>query len=426
MESANWLNGRVRKSVTRNRIGGIVTPQMRMPSSATVRTALTLSSSPPHVLPGEQIRHGGSTERQALTGIHDHDIVVEIRRQILIREDLAGIHHDRQRANGRLRAAVKHDMPEAQLEQAVVLHKAAGMTGAKSIETLRNTYKAHILPYLKGVPLKKVTPMQIQLILGNLSGQSKSLNDKAIQILRGIFNAAVDNNLIAKSPVPLRLRSGGIATKEKAALTVEQSRQLLNAVFGTRAYLFCLIALQTGMRRGEICGLMWSDIDFDAQIIHVQHNAIFSSEQTVVSSDLKTAAARRDIPIPPTLLALLTSEKNGSESPFVLHMDNGSALSQTSFSNLWDMVRRRTVNDAAELGTPARNSKMVRSLDFHVTPHQLRHTYITRLFESGLDIKEIQYLAGHTTIDMTLRVYTHYQHESRKKETAKKVCEALG
>lgn len=149
------------------------------------------------------------------------------------------------------------------------------------------------LPYLKGVPLKKVTSLQIQLILGNLSGQSKSLNDKAIQILRGIFNAAVDNNLIAKSPVPLRLRSGGIATKEKAALTVEQSRQLLNAVFGTWAYLFCLIALQTGMRRGEICGLMWSDIDFDAQIIHVRHNAIFTSAQTVVSSDLKTAAARR-------------------------------------------------------------------------------------------------------------------------------------
>ena len=91
-------------------------------------------------------------------------------------------------------------------------------------------------------------------------------------------------------------------------------------------------------------------------------------------------------------------------------MDNGGALSQTSFSNLWDMVRRRTVDNPNDLGTPARNSKIVRSLDFHVTPHQLRHTYITRLFESGLDIKEIQYLAGHTTIDMTLRVYTHYQH----------------
>ena len=107
-------------------------------------------------------------------------------------------------------------------------------------------------------------------------------------------------------------------------------------------------------------------------------------------------------------------------------MENGKPLSQSSFSNLWDMVRRRTVDDPAELGTKATNSKMVRSLDFHVTPHLLRHTYITRLFESGLDIKEIQYLAGHTTVDMTLRVYTHYQPETRQQDTANKVCAALG
>ena len=68
----------------------------------------------------------------------------------------------------------------------------------------------------------------------------------------------------------------------------------------------------------------------------------------------------------------------------------------------------------------------IRTLDFHVHPHQLRHTYITRLFESGLDIKEIQYLAGHATVNMTLRVYTHYQHESRQQSTAQKVCAAFG
>ena len=63
------------------------------------------------------------------------------------------------------------------------------------------------------------------------------------------------------------------------------------------------------MRRGEICGLMWSDIDFDAQIIHVRHNAIFTSAQTVVSSGLKTAAARRDIPIPPDALGVAHKRK---------------------------------------------------------------------------------------------------------------------
>lgn len=53
--------------------------------------------------------------------------------------------------------------------------------------------------------------------------------------------------------------------------------------------------------------------------------------------------------------------------------------------------------------------------------HILRHTYITRLFEAGLDIKEIQYLAGHSTVDITLRIYTHYDRVSRGEETKAKV-----
>ena len=89
-------------------------------------------------------------------------------------------------------------------------------------------------------------------------------------------------------------------------------------------------------------------------------------------------------------------------------------------------IESRTVDNPADLWTTALHSKVVRTLDFHVHPHQLRHTYITRLFESGLDIKEIQYLAGHATVNMTLRVYTHYRHESRHQSTAQKVCAAFG
>ncbi len=64
---------------------------------------------------------------------------------------------------------------------------------------------------------------------------------------------------------------------------------------------------------------------------------------------------------------------------------------------------------------------VVHSLDFAVHPHLLRHTCVTRWFEQGLDIKEIQYLAGHATVDITLEIYTHYMDKERRKETAAKI-----
>ena len=291
---------------------------------------------------------------------------------------------------------------------------------------IENALNTHILPYLETVPLKKVTPIQIQVIMASLSDKSKSLNNQVLQTLRGIFDAAVDNNLLLKSPVPNNLRVGGAPTKEKMALTPEQSQRLLDAVNGTRAYLFCLIALQTGMRRGEICGLMWSDIDFQNRVIHARHNAVILDAHTTVSDAMKTSAAVRDIPIPPTLLSALMEERKTAKSLFVVPGSDGKPMTRSSFTRMMEVIETRTAKTPAELGTTVRNTKIVRTLDFPVTAHQLRHTYITRLFESGLDIKEIQYLAGHSTVDMTLRVYTHYQRESRQVETAKKVMEALG
>ena len=295
-----------------------------------------------------------------------------------------------------------------------------------SLLAIENVLNNHIYPYLRDVPLKKVNQIQIQLVIASVSKMSKSLNNKVVQVLRGIFNAAVDNNLIAKSPVPATLRIGGKTTQEEIPLTAEQSQRLLDATRGTRAYLFCLLALQTGMRRGELCGLMWSDVDFPAGVIHVRHNALLTNAQTTVSDTLKTSAAVRDIPIPPTLFAELVKERKGAKGLYVLHMENGKPLSKSSLKCLLQMIENRTVDDPADLWTTAPHSKVVRTLDFHVHPHRLRHTYITRLFESGLDIKEIQYLAGHATVNMTLRVYTHYQHESRQQSTAQKVCAAFG
>ena len=81
-------------------------------------------------------------------------------------------------------------------------------------------------------------------------------------------------------------------------------------------------------------------------------------------------------------------------------------MTLSSFRSMWKLIERELP-------------------EHHITAHLLRHTYITRLFEAGLDVKEIQYLAGHSTMDMTLSVYTHYDRKNREQQTAEKIRRAF-
>jgi len=264
----------------------------------------------------------------------------------------------------------------------------------------------HILPAIGGYRLRDISSMQIQAIMASLSGKSNSLQSKVLVNLRSIFSAAQENGLVAKSPVSKMLKPGGKRTPEKEALTAQESHQLIERVKNPRAKTFLLIALHTGMRRGEIVGLQWNDIDFEGKIIHVCHNAVMSPAQTTVNDFLKTTAGKRDIPLSDTLSEWLSSQKRNTHSKYVISMQNHQPLTKSSYRSLWRLIERELP-------------------DGHVTAHILRHTYITRLFEAGLDVKEIQYLAGHSTMDMTLKVYTHYDRRTREAKTAEKVRDAL-
>lgn len=89
-----------------------------------------------------------------------------------------------------------------------------------------------------------------------------------------------------------------------------------------RGYTFLLIALQTGMRRGEIVGLQWSDIDFESRMIRVRHNAVLGRYETTVSELMKTKAGRRDIPMSNEVEAWLCKQRGRSSSKFVLSLKN--------------------------------------------------------------------------------------------------------
>lgn len=268
--------------------------------------------------------------------------------------------------------------------------------------------------------MRDIKPVHIRGVMSNLAGYSRSVQGKAVQILRSIFNAAVENHLIMRSPVSSALKAGGETAKEKVPLTPEQSQRLLDVTAGTRAYPAVAIMLGAGLRKEEAVGLMWEDIDLKNGYIHVRHAKPFHHGKGEVTDQLKSKAAYRTIPIPAWLLQILRGEHSKTNSLFVLAMRNGESLTESSFGRLWGIIKARTTDDPEKIGTPvsARHPNVIYALDFHVHPHLLRHTCITRWLEAGFDLKEVQYLAGHSTPDMTLRVYAHYDQRVRLENTA--------
>lgn len=277
-----------------------------------------------------------------------------------------------------------------------------------SLIAIKNSLNHHILPVIGGYRLRDITPMHIQAIMAGLASKSNSLQSKVLINLRSIFKVAAENGLIAKSPVSSMLKPGGQKPAEKETITAEESRLLLERVKNHRARTFLLIALHTGMRRGEILALTWDNIDFAKKMIYVRQSALLGRDckKTTINDYLKTDAGKRNLPLSEELEAWLRQEKKTSHSKYVLAMQNHAPLTQSSYRSMWKLIERELP-------------------DTHITAHILRHTYITRLFEAGLDIKEIQYLAGHSTVDMTLKVYTHYDRRSREARTVEKVRKAL-
>ncbi len=227
-----------------------------------------------------------------------------------------------------------------------------------------------------------------------------------LSILRGVLDTAVEDKIILSSPVSPKLKAKGTPTKEVPPLTPEQETALLQAAEGTLVYPFVFTLLRTGMRRGEITGLMWKDIDFDAEVIHVQRHIVADrSGAPIIVEGAKTDAGVRDIPMPDDLKAFLKARRAQARSVYVFPNSKGKICSASALTSLWDTLDNRA--------------------GFHTHPHQLRHTYITKLFEAGLDIKQVQYVAGHSDPNITLKTYTHYRDSVRRANTIQQVKAAF-
>ena len=278
----------------------------------------------------------------------------------------------------------------------------------------------HICPIIGARHMLDVTPGDIADVMLACADLSRSSQDKIVCALKKIFAAGEKAGVVRVNPC-VDLRAGGKRAAEKEALTRQQMRTLEDAVAGTRIYPFVMVGLYAGLRREEILGLEWDCVHLDgaAPYISVRRALRWVHNQPVVSDELKSAAARRDVPIPPTLVGCLTDLQRTATGDYVISSSDGQPWSMTAYRNAWRYITRRqtgtakrtehgeTVIREKKLGETVRNSRVRITIDFAVTPHILRHTYITNLILSGANIKVVQYLSGHSKAEITLNIYSH-------------------
>lgn len=279
----------------------------------------------------------------------------------------------------------------------------------------------HLMPLVDGYSAKEVTPLQVKMWLNETSKLCRSSAKICMRALKNAFNLAEENGLVYKSPVLARYKAGGTVGPKRQALTPAEEETLLSVLKPTRAHLLVWFLLSTGARRGEALGLKWDCVDLDTGVVQLRRNLVFlDHKNTDLREYMKTDAGTRTVPIPENLCAALREERASTNSLFVFHIWDGSPYHSSAFNCFW----RKNVRN--RFGPEAKQTTRTKGVicSKNVTPHVLRHTYATRCFEAGLDIKEVQYLMGHASPGVTMDVYTHYCQESRQEETFSKVRSA--
>lgn len=201
----------------------------------------------------------------------------------------------------------KHPTVEEYCEKWLLM-QSAKITSA----TLRGytfAMKNHIIKPLGDMYMEEVTADDIRLALVPMSKKSEGMYNTVNMLIKCIFYSAERSQLITYNPCEGLSAKGGKAGKRKEALTDQQAEVLLDAVKGLPPYLFVMIGLYAGLRREEILALQWDCVFLDEATPYISVQRAWRTEHNrpVISTVLKTKAAKRDIPIPKCLAVYSSS-----------------------------------------------------------------------------------------------------------------------
>ena len=279
---------------------------------------------------------------------------------------------------------------------------------ASSHQTYKGYIENHIKPNIGNIPIEKLTTMDLQKFYRKLltkgrieriesKDQPKGLSAKTVRNINQVISSAMDL-AVAQKIIPANPTNAcalpKIEHQEMQTIPADQLQAFLQEAKATGVYEMYYIELATGLRRGELLGLKWQDIDWKNGVIKVRRQ-VARVEGQIKEAPLKTKNSYRTVTISQQAIEVLKGQKKKTNDAYVFPSPNGGPISPDSVNNMLKRVLERA-------GIPK------------VRFHDLRHTFATIALQNGVDIKTVSGMLGHFSAGFTLDTYAHVTTSAQK------------
>ncbi|MBM7571564.1 site-specific integrase [Aquibacillus albus] len=271
----------------------------------------------------------------------------------------------------------------------------------------------HLIPAFYHRKLNEISPFEIDSFYADKidNGYSPAYIRQMHNVLNQSFQQAVKWRLIKNNPVqdtsPPKVRN-----KEKQVWNVDQVNHFIKVIDNHHTKIPYVLAIYTGMRRGEILGLKWSDVDLDKGKINIKRSLCFISKKGLTFKEPKTSKSKRQISISKQLIKMLMNHKEyreGLQVKFgIAYVDNDMVVSTDD-------------------GKPMDPRNLLRQFYLHMEKaklpklsfHDLRHTHATILMQIGENPKVVSERLGHSRVGITLDLYSHVSDDLQERAAEK-------
>jgi integrase len=284
---------------------------------------------------------------------------------------------------------------------------------AGTFESYQRLIRLHVRPHIGKVPLARLTAQDLSRLYRTLLDHG--LAPRSVQYVHAVLHRALGQalrwNLIARNPAEL-VDAPRPKRKEIAPLTPDQAKALLDAARGDRLEALYVVALTSGLRLGELLALRWADLDGERGELHVRRTLV-RTQAGLSFNEPKTAKGRRTVRLPSFAVAALR-EHRARQLEERLRIGPAWDGQDLIFPNevgrpidRQNLIRRSFKKLLQKAGLP------------DVRFHDLRHTAATLLLRLGEHPKVVQERLGHSTISVTMDVYSHVLPDMQRQAAEK-------